>query len=185
MMEKREMLLAGGFSSYERTANAGTAEPVVYWGKLCQKFPHLLFQFLHILELPMHRCKPDVRDFIELLELLHHIPPDRRAHDFFLVLPPLFLELREHRAHLFITHRALRARKPDSPLQFLAAVGFPRPVLFNDNERGDFLPFKCREPVLAARAFAAAAHSATIVAHAGIDDRGIGGFATGTVHNRV
>ena len=41
-MEKREMLLAGGFSSYERTANAGTvepaevspAEPVVYWGKL-------------------------------------------------------------------------------------------------------------------------------------------------------
>src|SRR3989344_3795836 len=42
MMEKREMLLAGGFSSYERTANAGTvepaevspAEPVVYWGKL-------------------------------------------------------------------------------------------------------------------------------------------------------
>src|SRR3989344_4856304 len=46
MMEKREMLLAGGFSSYERTANAGTAEPaevspaepVVYWGKLWNCF---------------------------------------------------------------------------------------------------------------------------------------------------
>src|SRR3989344_3871836 len=45
MMEKREMLLAGGFSSYERTANAGTvepaevspAEPVVYWGKLMHR----------------------------------------------------------------------------------------------------------------------------------------------------
>jgi len=46
-MEKREMLLAGGFSSYERTANAGTvepaevspAEPVVYWGKLILTYP--------------------------------------------------------------------------------------------------------------------------------------------------
>ena len=65
----------------------------LFYQKLCEQLPHLLLQLLDVFKLPMHRRIADVRDFIELFKLLHHITTDRRTCDFLLVLAPLLLEL--------------------------------------------------------------------------------------------
>ncbi len=167
-------------STLQEYRKQGDANP-----ELRKQLPHLLLKFLHIFELPVDGREANVGDIVNALEFPHNVLPDLGASHFAALLrPPLLLEPSEHRFDPLLAHGALRARKPDAPLELRAAIRLARPIALHNDEIAEFLPLEGREPVIALRAFAAPAHSPPIFRQTGIHDGCIVGFAARTKHLR-
>src|SRR5512143_120101 len=83
-------------------------------------------EFVHVLELPVHRRKTHVRDFIELAEAIHDTSPDvARRHLALLGVMKLRLDLIHDRVELCGRNGPLLAGLDQAGAKFLAIEVFP------------------------------------------------------------
>src|SRR6267142_1965426 len=147
------------------------AIPVGFSFLWIQQILELVRELVDVAEVTIHRRKPDVRHFVEPLELFHHESADVRRCNF------LLGTLLQRRLHS-IGHR-LERRDADRPLftrfeqpcdQLLPVEPFARAVLLHHHVRNLVDPLVAGEPLPAVEAFAPAPDDLPFLRFARVDD---------------
>lgn len=127
----------------------------------------------------------DIGDLIEFTQRIHDIGADGGALNFFFVLAPLLLQIREHLINLLLCHRAFCAREPDAALQLATAVGLAGTVALHNDQRRQFLTLEGGIPVLTLAALAAPADGPAFLSEARVDHGRVFVLATGAAHGKM
>src|SRR5262245_11353485 len=136
-----------------------------------QQSLQLVREFIDVAEMTIHRCKTDIRHFVETLQLLHDKLADVDGTDFF--LRP-FLESRLHavgeRLERGYADRPFLARLQQTRYYFLPVESLACAVLFDHHIRDLVDPLVTGEALAALEALAAAPDHFAFFRLARIDD---------------
>src|SRR5690606_2116277 len=167
----------------ERHNVGGEQRQLAFAGQVALEAVELLAEVGHVLEGAVHGGEAHVGDVVELAQLGHHelAHPPRRQ----LALGG-HAQLVDHRAHrglgLLFRHGPLVQRAVEALAQLARVEGVAAPVGLDDRRQLQLDGFKRRETLAAGLALAPPPDRRTVLAHARVDDAGVGVLAEGAVH---
>jgi hypothetical protein len=146
----------------------------------------LFVERFNVLELPIDGSEADVRDLIELSQLVHHQLSDDAGLNLAITESAYFVH---HPAHglidRFARHRTLFQRLLHAASQFRFVKRFAIAIALHDDRHYQFSGLEGRETLTAGEAFAPTPNLPTLAGEARVVDFGFDVAAEGAVHGSL